>query len=44
MTALRRSVFMQFGNFQEDADFETCIDSKGADALEECEDLFDEVT
>jgi hypothetical protein len=44
MKVLRRSVFLQFGNFQEDAVFETCVDSKGAESLEECEDLFDEVT
>ncbi len=44
MKVLRRSVLLQFGNFQEDAVFETCVDSKGAESLEECEDLFDEVT
>ena len=40
---LCRSVFLQFGNFQEDADFEPCVDAEGLRSLQECEDLFDEV-
>ncbi len=38
-----RSVFLQFGNFQEDADFEPCVDAEGWRSLQDCEDLFDEV-
>jgi hypothetical protein len=36
-------VFLQFGNFQEDADFEPCVDAEGSRSLQDCEDLFDEV-
>ena len=39
-----RSVFLQFGNFGDDLDFETCVDIEGLESLYECEDLFDEVT
>ena len=43
LTPLGRSVFLQFGNFNEDSDFEVCVDVEGSRELEECEDLFDEV-
>jgi hypothetical protein len=41
---LYRNVFLQFGNFDDDLDFETCVDIEGVETLKECEDLFDEVT
>ena len=38
-----RSVLLQFGNFQEDRDFEACMSDGGLEALGACEDSFDEV-
>jgi hypothetical protein len=44
LKVLYRNVFLQFGNFGDDLDFETCVDVVGVESLKECEDLFDEVT
>ncbi len=44
LKVLYRNVFLQFGNFGDDLDFETCVDIEGLESLYECEDLFDEVT
>jgi len=36
-------VLLQFGNFQEDKDFEACMTDGAPEALRACEDLFDVV-